>query len=119
MNRARKILLYAVLLLLTIGYAGLVDLAFAGFRQFLSRESLTALPVPPLGLSLHPLPWQLLAFASLLLHFLWALRGEKKNADGRGHLYAAVLHLGWLLLCIVAHLLGMLLPFVVRVYVIR
>lgn len=119
MTKSRMILLYAVLLLLTIGYAGLVDLAFAGFRQFLSRESLTALPVPTLWLSMHPLPWQLLAFASLLLNGAWAWRGERKNADGRCHLYAAVLHLGWLLLCLVAHLLGMLLPFVARVAVIR
>ncbi|MCU0277198.1 MAG: hypothetical protein MUF02_10195 [Acidobacteria bacterium] len=119
MNRARKILLHAVLLLLTIGYAGLVDLAFAGFRQFLSHESLTALPIPTLWLSMYPLPWQLLAFASLLLNCAWAWRGERKNADGRGYLYAAVLHLSWLLLCLVAHLLGMLLPFVARTYVIR
>jgi hypothetical protein len=118
MNRTKKILLYAILLLLTIGYSGLVDLAFAGFRQFLSRQSLTALPVPTLWLSLHPLPWQILAFASLLLNFLWALRVEKKNPDGRWHLYSAMLHQSWLLLCLIAHALGMLLPFVARVYVI-
>lgn len=119
MKRTKKILLYAVLLLLTAGYAGLVDQASAAFGQFISREGLTALPVPTLWLSLHPLPWQLLAFASLLLNFLWALRGEKKNPDGRGHLYAAVLHQGWLLLCLMAHVLGMLLPFIARVYVIK
>lgn len=119
MTLPRKILLYAVLLLLTIGYAGLVDVAFTVFRQILARQSLTALPLPTLWLSLHPLPWQLLAFASLLLNFAWAWRGERKSADGRGHLYAAVLHLSWLLLCLIAHLLGMLLPFVVRTYVIR
>ncbi|MCU0237652.1 MAG: hypothetical protein MUC72_11300 [Acidobacteria bacterium] len=118
MNRARKILLYAMLLLLTIAYAGLIDQAFAVFRQFLSRQSLTALPVPTLWLSLHPLPWQLLAFASLLLNFFWARRGETKHADSRSHLYAAVLHAHWLLLCLIAHALGMLLPFIVRVYVI-
>jgi len=118
MTQARKILLYAVLLLLTIGYASLVDLGFGAYRNYLALKSLDALPIPTLWLSLRPLPWQLLAFASLLLNFLWARRGEKKNADGRSHLYAAALHANWLLLCLFAHALGMLLPFVVRVYVI-
>ncbi len=119
MNQARKTLLYAVLLLLTIGYSWLLDLGISAFRLFLSLNKYTALPIPTLWLSMHPLPWQLLAFASLLLNGAWAWRGERKNADGRGHLYAAVLHLSWLLLCLVAHLLGMLLPFVARVAVIR
>ena len=119
MTQARKILLYAVLLLLTIGYAWLVDLGFDTYRLFLSLNKYTALPIPTLWLSMHPLPWQVLAFASLLLNFFWALHGEKKNADGRGHLYAAVLHLGWLQLCLVFHALGMLLPFIARVCIIR
>jgi len=118
MAKTRQALLYVLLLLLTIGYAWLVDLAFAAFRMYLSLKSLDALPMPTLWLSIRPFSWQLLAFASLLLNFLWALRGEKKNPDGRGHLFAAVLHANWLLLCLIAHALGMLLPFVVRVYVI-
>ena len=118
MTRTRKIPLYTVLLLLTIGYSWLIDLGFSAYRLFLSLNKYTALPVPTHWLSLHQLPWQILAFASLLCNFLWALHGEKKNADGRGHLYAAVLHANWLLLCLIAHVLGMLLPFIARVYVI-
>ncbi len=118
MTRTRKIVIYAVLLLLTIGYSWLIDLGFSAYRLFLSLNKYTALTVPTHWLSMRQLPWQILACASLLLNFLWALRGEKKNADGRSHLYAAVLHANWLLLCLVAHVLGMLLPFVVRVYVI-
>ena len=120
MTQTRKILLYALLLLLTIGYAGLVDLAFAGFRQILSLESLTALPLPTLWLSMHSLPWQLLAFASLLLNCAWAWREERKNPDGRSHLYAAALHTGWLLLCLLFHAIGMLMPFIIpKTHVIR
>lgn len=118
MNRARKILLYAVLLLLTIGYSWLLDLGISAFRLFLSLNKYTALPVPTLWLSMHQLPWQILAFASLLLNSIWARHGERKSGDGRHHVYAAVLHASWLLLCLVAHLLGMLLPFVARAYVI-
>jgi len=119
MTQTRKILLYAVLLILTIGYCWLIDLGISMFCLIVSLKPYTALPLPTRWLSMHQLPWQLLAFASLLLNFLWALHGEKKNAEGRGHLYAAVLHTSWLLLCLIAHGLGMLLPFVTRVYVIR
>jgi hypothetical protein len=118
MTRTRTILLYAVLLLLTIGYSWLVDLGFAAFRQYLALRSLDALPLPSLWLSMRPLPWQLLAFVSLLLNSLWARHGERSCGDGRHNLYAAALHCAWILLCLTAHALGMLLPFVARVYVI-
>jgi hypothetical protein len=118
MTRTRTILLYAVLLLLTIGYSWLVDLGIVAFRQYLALRSLDALPLPSLWLSMRPLPWQLLAFVSLLLHSLWARHGERRGGDGRHHLYAAVLHCAWILLCLILHALGMLLPFVARVPVI-
>lgn len=119
MSRTKKIVLYAVLLLLTITYSWLIDLGMRAFCLFVAQEPYAAVPVPTLWLSMRQLPWQLLAFLSLLLNFIWALRSEKKNTDGRGHLYAAVLHASWLLLCLMAHMLGMLLPFVSRSYVIR
>ena len=119
MARTKKILLYAVLSLLTIAYAWLIDLGMSMFCLVVSLKPYTALPLPTLWLSVRQLPWQLLAFVSLLFNFLWALHSEKKNTDGRAHLYAAVLHASWLLLCLMAHALGMLLPFVARSYVIR
>ena len=119
MARTRKILLYAILLLMTIGYSWMIDLGISGFRVFVSQKPYTALPLLTHWLSMRQLPWQLLAFASLLINFFWALHGEKRNADGRAHLYAAVLHAGWLQLCLIAHMLGMLLPFIAKAYIIR
>lgn len=119
MSQTRKILLYIVLLLLTIAYSWLIDLGIRAFCLVVSLQPDAALPLPTLWLSMRQLPWQLLASISLLVNLFWALRSEKKNTDGRGHLYAAVLHASWLLLCLMAHVLGMLLPFVSRSYVIR
>jgi hypothetical protein len=118
---------YGLMALLTIGYCWFIWLAVGAYATSLPKEFFAVFP--PISKILaydharpfpyHVLPWQILAVASLAINFLWGKRRSQRLNSPEGHGIPVACHIGWILLCLCWHGVGMLLPIVVITPVIK
>ena len=112
-------LIYIGLLLMTIMYCWLIWLGMGGYGVWVSEllirgnrlpliTKLTAyhsLPYP-----YHAMPWQILAFLSLILNFIWGWARSKELSSQDGHTLPTTCHVGWVTMSLCVHGVGMLSP---------
>jgi len=118
--------IYLLLLMVTIGYCWLVWLVIAVVETYplldpgitptlLSRITASGfLPFP-----YHAVVWQLLAVTSLITTFVWGLRRAKSSDVLQAHTLPILVHLSWILLCLIWHGIGALDPMIVVNYILK
>lgn len=118
MTLFRKIFLYSLLIILTAGYCWFIELGMGAYRILLANDNLTCWSILTDVLAIHPLPWQLLAIASLLINSAVAFIGSKEKGSSKSHMAGALCHICWIGACCFLHGIGMMEPFIIRTYVI-
>ena len=119
MKSMQNIFLYIGLLLLTIGYCWLIWLGFIAYSAYFPANFYEDLPFitritiyHQLPFPYHALPWQLLAVLSLILNFLWGLLRSKKLQSPDASIRPAICHIGWIVLSICWHGVGIFSSFI-------
>lgn len=118
---------YGLMALLTIGYCWFIWLGTGLYAATVPTDIFTSMPLiskilaynDALPFPYHVLPWQVLAFASLGINFLWGRRRSQGMNSSQGHAIPVACHVGWILLSFCWNGVGMLLPLVTTVYVIK
>jgi len=118
---------YTLLVFLTVGYCWFIWLAVGVYARMLPQEVFATFPLiskilaynHALPFPYYVLPWQILALASLTTNFLWGKRRSQRLNSPEGHVLPAACHVGWILLSFFFNGIGMLLPLVTKVYVIK
>ena len=116
---AGKIFLHSLLIVVTIAYCWFIELAMAAFNTLLANWELTELSMLSVITAVKPLPWQILAIASLLINSVIAFIVSKKENGFQAHITAAVCHMLWIVSCVLIHGVGFLISFVIRTYAIQ
>ncbi len=119
MAHIKKVFLYSLLVIITAGYCWFIELALGAFRLLLANYKYTCWPNLTEVLAIHPLPWQILAVMSLLANSLLAFLWKKEASSFEKHLAGAFCHVCWIVICFFLHGIGMLEPFIFRVYVLE
>ncbi len=121
------LLAYCVLVALTSVYCGVIWYASgiwavhyqdAGQADlpFLTQVCIAPLPLPIWWTMIH---WQSLAALSLIICVCWGCRRNRIIGYGQGHTLPMAVHIAWLLLAILFHILGILSPMLSVAYVIK
>ena len=116
MKAERNIYIYSLLVLVTLGYCWVVRLGaviFSIMTMEFELPLLTRIIVSNVRLC------QILLLASLVINILWALKQSKKDITIDWYLRAAVNHTLFILLCIVLHVGGMLVPLLVKIPILK
>jgi hypothetical protein len=119
MQKSIIVIISLLMLMVTIAYCGLIYLVINAFQILvvtsnkvevsnLSRITADNIPI-----------WQGLAVFSFIANILRVILKGQKNRTDVDYLTAAVIHFGFLFLCMLLHLTGMLLPFETWAYVIK
>jgi hypothetical protein len=119
MSRTTNYLLLAFMLIITILYCCIIYLGMGLYLHFLESQGIKAFSNFTAFTSTSPLPWQILAVASLVLNLLLALFSSRKQGESNPFVTAAVLHVSWLFICSLVHGIGCLLPFFMWVPVLK
>ena len=119
MRQTRNIVLILLLLLMTIAYCWFIYLIMGLFRVLLTNWGISALPNITAYLSVKPLPWQILAFISLIVNVSIGFFIFKKENDPNAFLGTAICHITWIFTCFLMHGVGFLFPFIIKVIVIK
>jgi len=119
MNSKSDLLILALMAAMTVAYCSFVYLAINAFLLLVVQSYKISLPFVSRIAASPAHYWQILAIISFSANTAWAL--GKRNDDKTTSVFirAAIIHYGWLFLCLLLHLIGMLLPFISRVYVIK
>ena len=119
MKKISNTVLILLLFLMTVAYSWFIGLAIGMFRVLISNGGYTAMPNITVVFSMNALPWQVLAFVSLIINIAIALIIMKKEKDGHALSKRALYHTLWIMTCFFMHGVGFLIPFVVRAYIIK
>jgi len=113
--------IYIGLLLLTVMYCWLIWLGMGGYGVWLSEWLMKGNRLPlitkltayhSLPFPYHAMPWQILAFLSLILNFLWGLSRSRDLSSQESHTLPATCHVGWVTMSLCVHGVGMLSPII-------
>lgn len=112
MKKPRDVLLVLLLFFMTVAYSWFIHLAMMAFNILLAKWKLTALPIFSVVTATAPLPWQLMAFASLLVNLTIVFFQSREKTVSVSLTTGAALHTGWLFTCVILHGIGFFLPFI-------
>ncbi len=106
--------LFAFLILLTIGYAYLIRLGLGIFDILYNPASHGAMPfLSRITADMSTvIVWQISAFVSLFACMLWAFLRSRSSHQHDSFLLPAVLHITWLAMSLVWNAVGALYPFI-------
>ena len=113
------VLLWVLLGALTAAYSWFVYLCLNAYSLLVVQSHSVLLPFFSKMTTTHPHVWQALAVASLIINVAWAKITADKNRTTSVFVTAAILHTGWLFLCLLLHAIGMLYPLISRAYIIK
>jgi len=116
MKTERNIYMYSLLVLVTLGYCWIVRLGAVTF-SIMTMEF--ELPLLTRIIVSNVRVCQVLLLVSLIINILWAVRQSRKDVTIDWHLRAVLNHTLFLLLCIVLHVGGMLVPLVIKIPVLK
>lgn len=114
-----SVILLLFLGLITVGYCWFIFLAIHIFLLFNESVIQSALPLISRFAADHVLFWQVLAVLSFIINFFLSRMTAKKNNMAVDYKQMALFHLCWLFLCLLLHAIGILSPFIMRVYIIQ
>jgi hypothetical protein len=119
MQKSLMIIIFLLMFMVTIAYCGLIYLVINAFQILVvasnkvELSNLTRISAD----NIHV--WQGLAVFSFIANILRVILKGQKNRTDADYLTAAVIHFGFLFLCLLLHLTGILLPFETWAYVIK
>ncbi|MCB2149351.1 MAG: hypothetical protein KQI81_22920 [Deltaproteobacteria bacterium] len=119
MKKPRDVLLVLLLFFMTVAYSWFIQLAMTAFNILLAKWELTALPIFSVVTASAPLPWQLMAFASLLVNLTIVFFQSRKKTVSCSLTTAAALQTVWIFTCLMVHGIGFFLPFIAPKYIIK
>ena len=119
MGQTKHYFLFSFIVILTILYCCFIYLGMGFYKNFLESQGIQAFSNFTAVTSTSPLLWLILAFVSLSLNSLFAVFSSRKQGDPDPFIFAAALHVTWLLICSFLHGIGCLLPFFMWVPVLK